>query len=272
MWASHRQLIVEIQSESNSGRDELRTTYESVLVENRQGSRIVSGSGNIPDDAVLAEADKAVVLTFNAATVGTSASTSAGPSTPVLLAVAAACVAAIGAVAVIKKRAENALSTPHHTHERYSLLPSRASREARTFQSDRQLTPPDELDSDTFEATLRFVEECAIETFGEISELTPSVTTLLSPSSELLPFDVASLVDESDQLPTETLATIPLPIPDATVTTDSRTTTRKRKSSRPRKPQANPNRARDEMKFELAYLREKRTRLLLFVERMSRQW
>ncbi|KAG6614251.1 M96 mating-specific protein family [Phytophthora cinnamomi] len=119
----------------------------------------------------------------------------------------------------------------------------------------------DELDSDTFEATLRFVEECAIETFGEISELTPSVTTLLSPSSELLPFDVASLVDESDQLPTETLATIPLPIPDATVTTDSRTTTRKRKSSRPRKPQANPNRARDEMKFELAYLREKSVQL-----------
>ncbi|KAG1710522.1 hypothetical protein DVH05_013248 [Phytophthora capsici] len=118
----------------------------------------------------------------------------------------------------------------------------------------------DEDDMRAFEATLNFVEEYATES-SDIPSLVDS-----SDASSSLAFRL------SDALPSELLAddtsstslTVPLTMaeqhfnPTEThfhVGTSRIPDTKQRKTNR--RPQANPNRVRNELRFELAYLHEK---------------
>ncbi|KAG6614143.1 M96 mating-specific protein family [Phytophthora cinnamomi] len=136
----------------------------------------------------------------------------------------------------------------------------------------------DFLDEDedmrAFEATLNFVEEYANDSLNPPA-LPPLVDN--SDASSSLAFRL------SDVLPSELLAadastaeastTMPLAMAEQLSATTGATfsigattgakpqPSKQRKSNRPRKPQANPNRVRNELRFELAYLREKVSQL-----------
>ncbi|GMF22079.1 unnamed protein product [Phytophthora lilii] len=109
-----------------------------------------------------------------------------------------------------------------------------------------------------------FVEQYAAETFTSV-ELSTVPTHPPTPSpSDATPSEFFAMgsAGSNGALPvsaSETLTTVSLPIP---VTQQRHGTaqdhlTKKRKPAKPRKHQANPNRARNELRFELAYLREK---------------
>uniref|UniRef100_H3HDS3 START domain-containing protein n=1 Tax=Phytophthora ramorum TaxID=164328 RepID=H3HDS3_PHYRM len=114
----------------------------------------------------------------------------------------------------------------------------------------------DENDDDmrAFAATLSFVEEYASDSVGS-SEL-PSLTVSSDMSNsfsfrladELLPIGVVASPSPSHDAPVASVAANEPPTIDTI-------------STRKRKPQANPNRARNELRFELAFLREKVTQL-----------
>ncbi|KAH7474219.1 uncharacterized protein KRP23_8353 [Phytophthora ramorum] len=124
----------------------------------------------------------------------------------------------------------------------------------------------DEDDMRAFEATLNFVEEYADDSVNP-----PGLPALAdsSDASSSLAFRL------SDALPVEPLgaatsATMPLIVAEQLsgpseagfhMGMSTSQASKQRKSIRPRNPQANPNRVRNELRFELAYLREKVTQL-----------
>ncbi|KAG6614139.1 M96 mating-specific protein family [Phytophthora cinnamomi] len=127
----------------------------------------------------------------------------------------------------------------------------------------------DELDASAIQAILSFVEECAVESIASsgLSELTPSAAVFSSPSDapplEFLTVAAAPFVGSSDHpsgsTANENLAALSSPMAFTVPmgAQNCQPATRKRKPSRPRKSQANPNRIRNELRFELAFLREK---------------
>ncbi|KAJ8571968.1 hypothetical protein ON010_g4863 [Phytophthora cinnamomi] len=243
-----------------------KNTALSVSDENRIVGD-VSTAGSYTGATTMTATTKTSESSKEDASTGTSDSTSAGPSTPVLLAVAAACVAAIGAVAVIKKRAENALSTPRTPMDDTIYYQVEPVVKPRHFKVNRQLTPPVQILA--IQAILSFVEECAVESIASsgLSELTPSAAVFSSPSDapplEFLTVAAAPFVGSSDHpsgsTANENLAALSSPMAFTVPmgAQNCQPATRKRKPSRPRKSQANPNRIRNELRFELAFLREK---------------
>ncbi|ETP30299.1 hypothetical protein F442_20674 [Phytophthora nicotianae P10297] len=130
----------------------------------------------------------------------------------------------------------------------------------------------DEQDANGLDATLSFVEEFVAETFSsnEIPALSPSPSTFSSLTSrfpDATRCDFYEPVTDPTVMLAETLAMVPLPRVDQcnhaahTGPKQSQPTSKKRSSTKPRKPQANPNRVRNELRFELAYLREKAAQL-----------
>ncbi|POM71463.1 M96 mating-specific protein family, partial [Phytophthora palmivora] len=123
-------------------------------------------------------------------------------------------------------------------------------------------------DMRAFEATLNFVEE-----YGNDAVNPPDLPSLVdcSDTSNSLAFRLSDALPTQlfrDSSTTETSITLPLAMAEqlssATEasfeigTSSSKSqTSKQRKVNRPRKPQANPNRVRNELRFELAYLREK---------------
>ncbi|KUF87264.1 hypothetical protein AM588_10002189 [Phytophthora nicotianae] len=130
----------------------------------------------------------------------------------------------------------------------------------------------DEQDANGLDATLSFVEEFVAETFSsnEIPALSPS-PSMFSSSTSRFPdatrCDFYEPVTDPTVMLAETLAMVPLPRVDQcnhaahTGPKQSQPMSKKRSSTKPRKPQANPNRVRNELRFELAYLREKAAQL-----------
>ncbi|KAF1779689.1 hypothetical protein GQ600_24072 [Phytophthora cactorum] len=130
----------------------------------------------------------------------------------------------------------------------------------------------DEHNPNAFDASLSFVEEYVAETFSsaEIPALASSPATFSSSTSrfsDATPSDFCEPVADPTAKLAETLAMVPLPIADQgnyaayVGLKESQSTTKKRISAKPRKPQANPNRVRNELRFELAFLREKAAQL-----------
>ncbi|KAF4144533.1 hypothetical protein GN958_ATG06278 [Phytophthora infestans] len=133
-----------------------------------------------------------------------------------------------------------------------------------------------EDDMRAFEATLSFVEEYASDAFTSMELPNLSVTSDVSSSfsfrleNQIPPADV---VPSSSSSPTSSIGTIDTSTMTLTNSTDQLSmgvsnealvptqTSKPRKSTRKRKSQANPNRARNELRFELAFLREKVTQL-----------
>ncbi|KAG6955521.1 hypothetical protein JG688_00011849 [Phytophthora aleatoria] len=124
-------------------------------------------------------------------------------------------------------------------------------------------------DPNAFDASLSFVDA---ETFSsaEIPALASSPATfssLTSRFSDATPSDFCEPVADPTAKLAETLAMVPLPIADQgnyaayAGLKESQSTTKKRISAKPRKPQANPNHVRNELRFGLAFLREKAAQL-----------
>ncbi|KAE9196291.1 hypothetical protein PF004_g20185 [Phytophthora fragariae] len=139
-----------------------------------------------------------------------------------------------------------------------------------------ELTGDNDDDMRAFEATLSFVEEYASDALSSNELPSLSVSSDVSNSfslrladeipPELLPVGVASSPASSvatvDSTTAGQLSTMNhvesgphRAVPAATQAA------KPKKSTRKRKPQANPNRARNELRFELAFLREKVTQL-----------
>ncbi|KAL3656570.1 hypothetical protein V7S43_018569 [Phytophthora oleae] len=120
----------------------------------------------------------------------------------------------------------------------------------------------DKFDENAFDAALSFMEEYAAESLGSTNIPVPL-------SSSPAPFSASTLRlsgAEPSELyvpvmgPSPTFAKTPalVPLPIASHTNYATQATAKKK---PRKPQANPNRVRNELRFELAFLREKSAQL-----------
>ncbi|ETN00239.1 hypothetical protein PPTG_18235 [Phytophthora nicotianae INRA-310] len=126
-----------------------------------------------------------------------------------------------------------------------------------------------------FEATLNFVEEYANDSLNP-----PSLPSLIdsSDASSSLAFRLSDaipseLLEDDNASTTNTSMTLPLVMAEqlanstaagfqiGTSSAPKPQPSKQRKSNRPRKPQANPNRVRNELRFELAYLREKVSQL-----------
>ncbi|KAG2803709.1 hypothetical protein PC111_g18575 [Phytophthora cactorum] len=128
-------------------------------------------------------------------------------------------------------------------------------------------------DMRAFEATLSFVEEYASDAFTSMELPNLSVTSDVSssfsfrledqtppadvvPSSSSSPTSSIGTIDTSTMVPMNSTGQFSMGVSnEAPPTTQA---SKPRKSTRKRKPQANPNRARNELRFELAFLREKR--------------
>ncbi|GMF45811.1 unnamed protein product [Phytophthora fragariaefolia] len=131
-------------------------------------------------------------------------------------------------------------------------------------------------DMRAFEATLSFVEEYASDalTSGELPALSVSSDVsnafslrLADDGPEFAPFGASTPPAASPAVTARTSSAgamvtsnragtgLPHSVPAATHAA------KPKKSTRKRKPQANPNRARNELRFELAFLREKVTQL-----------
>ncbi|KAG2790838.1 hypothetical protein Pcac1_g778 [Phytophthora cactorum] len=127
-------------------------------------------------------------------------------------------------------------------------------------------------DMRAFEATLSFVEEYASDAFTSMELPNLSVTSDVSssfsfrledqtppadvvPSSSSSPTSSIGTIDTSTMVPMNSTGQFSMGVSnEAPPTTQA---SKPRKSTRKRKPQANPNRARNELRFELAFLREK---------------
>ncbi|KUF87262.1 hypothetical protein AM588_10002190 [Phytophthora nicotianae] len=126
-----------------------------------------------------------------------------------------------------------------------------------------------------FGATLNFVEEYANDSLNP-----PSLPSLIdsSDASSSLAFRLSDaipseLLEDDNASTTNTSMTLPLVMAEqlanstgagfqiGTSSAPKPQPSKQRKSNRPRKPQANPNRVRNELRFELAYLREKVSQL-----------
>lgn len=138
-------------------------------------------------------------------------------------------------------------------------------------------------DMRAFEATLSFVEEYASDTFTSTDFPGLSVTSDAShsfslrladdvPTELLQPVDVVpsssstspiATIDTSSMMSASGTQQFSIGLPNRvpTTTTTARAPSKPRKSTRKRRPQTNPNRARNELRFELAFLREKVTQL-----------
>ncbi|KAG1710520.1 hypothetical protein DVH05_013246 [Phytophthora capsici] len=130
-----------------------------------------------------------------------------------------------------------------------------------------------EDDMRAFEATLSFVEEYASDAFASTDLPGISVTSDVSNSfsfrlEDQIPPDIVpsssstspvATIDTSAMTPANTSTQFSMGVSKAVP--PPTTASKPRKSTRKRKPQTNPNRARNELRFELAFLREKVTQL-----------
>ncbi|KAK1944701.1 hypothetical protein P3T76_003234 [Phytophthora citrophthora] len=138
-----------------------------------------------------------------------------------------------------------------------------------------------EDDMRAFEATLSFVEEYASDAFASTDLPAISVTSDVSNSfsfrlEDQMPPDIVP--SSSSNSPVATIDTSAMTPANTSAMTPANSSTQfsmgvskavpapsqasnPRKSTRKRKPQTNPNRARNELRFELAFLREKVTQL-----------
>ncbi|KAH7474220.1 uncharacterized protein KRP23_8354 [Phytophthora ramorum] len=119
----------------------------------------------------------------------------------------------------------------------------------------------DQLDANAFDATLSFVDDYVAELFAPTDGpgLTPSFSLSDATSSQLLPIG-GGPVNGPSFSSSETLA-LPIAGQQPALVQKPQLTATKRTAAEPKKPQANPNRARNQLRFELAFLREKAVQL-----------
>ncbi|KAG1710524.1 hypothetical protein DVH05_013250 [Phytophthora capsici] len=122
----------------------------------------------------------------------------------------------------------------------------------------------DKFDANEFDGTLSFMDEYVAESFGSTDIQTLSLSPArLSTSGPSEPVTGPSLSVA------ETSGLVPLPIASQRefVTQKAQVTA---KAKKPRKAQANPNRVRNELRFELAFLREKSAQLQQELDSLKR--